>query len=118
MNGVSPHRERDGEPHTEHVDDHSDDHHLERKGIFPRRRKRHDDAIHEKVDGHPIQNARKYGMVYEEAHTSAHRKVDRGSSEGDNKVAEKDPVPPLQVLPREIAAPAIPRRSLATGESA
>ena len=79
----------DGEADAEDVDDHADDHHLERKGIFGGGRERHNDALHEEVDGHAVQSTRKDGVLHKERHRAAQRKVDRSGRKRDQEVTEK-----------------------------
>ena len=55
--GKSAHAESYGNTDTENVDDHADEHHLERKRTFGCGGERQDNAIHEEIDGYTIQNS-------------------------------------------------------------
>src|SRR6266581_5537327 len=85
----SPNAERYGKSDTEDVYDHADDHQLQGKRTLGGSGERQHNAVHEEIDSHAIQHARKDRVRYQETNSAARHKVDRSRPKCDDEVAKK-----------------------------
>src|SRR6266568_1962769 len=73
--GKSAHAERYRKSDAENVYDHADDHQLHGKRTLGSSGERQHNAVHEEIDGHAIQHARKDRVLYQETNSAAGHKV-------------------------------------------
>src|SRR5260370_36618354 len=87
--GKSAHAEGYRKSDTEYVDDHADDHQLHGKRTLGGSGERQHNAVHEEIDGHAIQHARKDRVLHQERNSAAGKKIDSSRSKCDDEVTKK-----------------------------
>src|SRR6266702_1870216 len=85
----SAHAKKYRKSDTEDVYDHADDHQLHGKRTLGGSGERQHNAVHEEIDGHAIQHARKDRVLYQERNSAARHKVDRSRPKCDDEVTKK-----------------------------
>src|SRR5215472_1812964 len=106
---VSPSCQRYRQPHAENVNDHPEDHPLERKSSpFAVGGKRYHDVPHQEVDHHPIKGTRNVDVLKQEANPATELYINDGCRKGDEKVQEQTEqcyrVPAIERASAEYAA--------------